>query len=300
MAFYPVVTDVVNPTAFSLKIVVFGRRLTTFVTGVLTRGFKLLRFDDVCNGYCPRVPQPGPVGQADRLSETAIAFAGAGRVATETGIAFAGEKWVYLVRFSAVLVTVVSTVAVQGRAVVMAVSYWPVSAVAVVSVVSMSPWCRASRAKQFALRAQNTPKSANLRSLGEFFAETRLERLCWANFFAPIGPVLVLDIARRTSGWLRWGFCSIRSWLAVYRRRVAALMMQFPPFGGGEAVVQGGVAPKSQTTSVKNAGEGCGGRGGLRFGGIDRCRGALFARHPPNMRLNLLLRTAQHVEASIA
>ena len=152
----------------------------------------------------------------------------------------------------------------------------------------------------FALRAQNTPKSAYLRSLGEFFAETRLERLCWANFFAPIGPVLVLDIARRTSGWLRWGFCSIRSWLAVYRRRVAALMMQFPPFGGGEAVVQGGVAPKSQTTSVKNAGEGCGGRGGLRFGGIDRCRGVLFARHPPNMPLNLLLRAAQHVEASIA
>ena len=96
------------------------------------------------------------------------------------------------------------------------------------------------------------------------------------------------------------GFCSIRSWLAVYLRRVAALMMQFPPFGGGEAVVQGGVAPESQTTSVKNAGEGCGGRGGLRFGGIDRCRGVLFARHPPNMPLSLLLRTAQHVEASIA
>ena len=169
MAFYPVVTNVVNPTALSLKIVVFGRRLTTFVTGVLTRGFKLLRFDDVCNGYCPRVPRPGPVGQADRLSETAIAFAGAGRVATETGIAFAGEKWVYLVRFSGVLVTVVSTVAVQGRAVVMAVSYWPISAVAVVLVVSMSPWCRASRAKKFALHAQNTPKSAFLRSLGEFF-----------------------------------------------------------------------------------------------------------------------------------
>ena len=155
-------------------------------------------------------------------------------------------------------------------------------------------------AKKFALHAQNTQKSEFLRLLGEFFAETRLERLFWANFFAPIGPVLVLDIARRTSGWLRWGFCSIRSWLAVYRRRVAALMMQFPPFGGGEAVVQGGVVPKSQTTSVKNAGEGCGGRGGLRFGGIDRCRGVLFARHPPNMPLNLLLRAAQHVEASIA
>ena len=84
-------------------------------------------------------------------------------------------------------------------------------------------------AKKFALHAQNTQKSEFLRLLGEFFAETRLERLCWANFFAPIGPVLVLDIARRTSGWLRWGFCSIRSWLAAYLRRVAALMMQFPP-----------------------------------------------------------------------
>ena len=29
----------------------------------------------------------------------------------------------------------------------------------------------------------------------------------------------------------RWGFCSIRSWLAEYLRRVAALMMQFPPIG---------------------------------------------------------------------
>ena len=27
----------------------------------------------------------------------------------------------------------------------------------------------------------------------------------------------------------QWGFCSIRSWLAACRRRVAALMMQFPP-----------------------------------------------------------------------
>ena len=146
-----------------------------------------------------------------------------------------------------------------------------------------------------------TPKNRSFYACWASFSRKRGWRGCAGRtFFAPIGPVLVLDIARRTSGWLRWGFCSIRSWLAVYRRRVAALMMQFPPFGGGEAVVQGGVAPKSQTTSVKNAGEGCGGRGGLRFGGIDRCRGALFARHPPNMRLNLLLRTAQHVEASIA
>ena len=106
-------------------------------------------------------------------------------------------------------------------------------------------------AKKFALHAQNTQKSEFLRLLGEFFAETRLERLCWANFFAPIGPVLVLDIARRTSGWLRWGFCSIRSWLAGYLRRVAALMMQFPPFGGGGAASRGGVAANLQTHWAK-------------------------------------------------
>ena len=55
-----VVTNVVNPTAFSLKIVVFGRRLTTFVTGVLARGFKLLRFDDVCNVVRPPALRPVP------------------------------------------------------------------------------------------------------------------------------------------------------------------------------------------------------------------------------------------------
>ena len=117
----------------------------------------------------PWVSRLGPADQAARLSENPVAFAGAGRASTETVIAFAGEKWAFLACFSVAVVTVVSTVAGQGRAVVMAVSYWPVSAVAVVLVVSMSPWCGTSRAKKFALRAQNTPNSAFLRSLGEFF-----------------------------------------------------------------------------------------------------------------------------------
>ena len=39
-------------------------------------------------------------------------------------------------------------------------------------------------AKKFALHAQNTPKLVFLRLLGEFFAQMRLERLCWASFFA--------------------------------------------------------------------------------------------------------------------
>ena len=37
------------------------------------------------------------------------------------------------------------------------------------------------------------------------------------------------------------------------RRRVAPLLVQFPPFTGGEVAVRGGVAPKVQTTSAKNA-----------------------------------------------
>ena len=55
--------------------------------------------------------------------ETAIAFACSYVPGVETAIAFAGEKRVFLVCFSVAVVTVVSTVAVQGRAVVMGVSY---------------------------------------------------------------------------------------------------------------------------------------------------------------------------------
>ena len=49
------------------------------------------------------------------------------------------------------------------------------------------------------------------------------------------------------------GFCSIRSLASACRRRVAPLLVQFPPFAGGEVAVRGGVAPKVQTTSAKNA-----------------------------------------------
>ena len=52
------------------------------------------------------------------------------------------------------------------------------------------------------------------------------------------------------------GFCTIRSLATACRRRVAPLMLQFPPFAGGEVAVQGGEAPKQQTTSAKNANNG--------------------------------------------
>ena len=54
-------------------------------------------------------------------------------------------KRVFLVRFSVAVVLSVSTVAVQGRAVVMVVSCWPVSVIAVVSSVSTSHVARPVR-----------------------------------------------------------------------------------------------------------------------------------------------------------
>ena len=132
----------------------------------------------------PRVPQPDPVGQLGRLSETAIAFAGAGRASTETDIAFAGAKWAFLVQFSGAEVMPVSRLPCWRRAVVLS--------------VSMSPCCCASCAKKFALRglmwvcARNSSpcalKTAKIRHFcacwESFFAEMQLEGLCWANSFA--------------------------------------------------------------------------------------------------------------------
>ena len=102
-----------------------------------------------------------------RLPETAIAFARSCSSGIETAIAFAGEKWAFLVQFA--------------RAEVMRVSVVPCWGCAVVMLVSTSPCCRASCAKKFALRglmvgvsakkfalhAQNTPKSAFYGVLGE-------------------------------------------------------------------------------------------------------------------------------------
>ena len=152
----------------------------------------------------PTAPQPGPVGQVARLSETAIAFAGtgrastetavafagAGRASTETGIAFAGENWVFLARFSLALVMVVSR--------------WPVSVVAEVSLVSPSlSQCvlcakkfalrglvEGVSAKKFALRAHNGPKLAFSGVLGELFRGWGVGGACRANYFAPASPPL--------------------------------------------------------------------------------------------------------------
>jgi len=103
----------------------------------------------------PKGSQPGAVGRVDRWFETVIAFARLYPCGIETAIAFAGAKWAFLVQFSGAEVMPVSAVPCWRRA--------------VVSLVSMSPRCRVVCAKKFALRAQNTPKSAFFRLLGELF-----------------------------------------------------------------------------------------------------------------------------------
>jgi len=117
------------------------------------------------------------------LSETAIAFARECLRGLETGIAFAGENWVFLARFSVALVLSVSMGVVQGRALVMLVSRRPVSVVVEVSLVSPSPpqcvLCAKKfalrglvvgvSAKKFAQRTKNDPKLVFSGVLGEVF-----------------------------------------------------------------------------------------------------------------------------------
>ena len=61
-----------------------------------------------------RAPRPGPVDQVARLSETPVAFARWFLCGIETDIAFAGEKWAFLVQFSGAEVMAVSTVPCRG------------------------------------------------------------------------------------------------------------------------------------------------------------------------------------------
>ena len=147
--FCPVVTNVVNPSAFSVKMLVFGLRLTTFVTEVLARRCESCWFDDVCNVGRPLVARPGSAAahgyRSLALSARWLAclkppsplLAGI-CVGLKPPSPLRVRNRCFLARFSGAEVMVVSMVAVQGRAVVLS--------------VSKSPRCRASCAKKFALR----------------------------------------------------------------------------------------------------------------------------------------------------
>ena len=104
-----------------------------------------------------------------RLSETPVAFAGAGRASTETVVAFAGEKWAFLACFSGAEVMPVSRLLCWGAS----------SGDGGFTVAACCALCAKKfalrglmvgvSAKKFALRAENTPKLVFLGLLGEFF-----------------------------------------------------------------------------------------------------------------------------------
>ena len=128
----------------------------------------------------------------------------------------------FLACFLVAEVLSVSSVAVQGCAVVMGVSCWPASAVAVVLLVSKPPCRCALCAKKFALRglmwgcarksspcvlkmAQNgrfmacwakffAVEHEGARCRANFFAEMPVEAPCWASLFAGQSPL-------ERSGW---------------------------------------------------------------------------------------------------
>ena len=105
------------------------------------------------------------------MRETGVAFAGAGRASDETDIAFAGEKKLFWARFSVAEVMVVSTVAVWGRALVMAVSTSPRHSCLCAKKFALLGLMVGVSAKKFAQRTKNGPKSAVYGVLGELFRE---------------------------------------------------------------------------------------------------------------------------------
>ena len=145
-----------------------------------------------CVGLKPGQAPQWPAGITNLSRETGVAFACAGSAPTETAIAFAGEKWAILVRFSV--------------AEVMLVSRWSAAAVAEVSLVSTSPrhssLCAKKfallgpmvgvSAKKFALRTRNAPKLAFCGVPGELFRGRACEGSVLGEVFrghAPEGTV---------------------------------------------------------------------------------------------------------------
>ena len=126
-------------------------------------------------------------------------------------------------------------------------------------------------AKKFALRAQIGPNSAFLRLLGEFFRGRAgggavLGEFCRGRaaggavpgeFFRAKRPCAGLGGDAAHFRLVAMGGFALHEALL---RRVAGVsnprVVQFPPIGGGAAASRGGVAPTSQTTSVKNADNG--------------------------------------------
>ena len=134
----------------------------------------------------PRVPRPGPVGQVARWCETLVAFACLCLCGFETIVAFAGEKWAFLVQFSGAKVMRVSQVPCCGCAVVLLVSMsrcFCVLCAVFVALLGLM-WVRARKSSPCVL---TMAKSWRLMARwASIFAEMRLKRLCRASLLCRV------------------------------------------------------------------------------------------------------------------
>ena len=132
----------------------------------------------------PRAPQPGPVDQVARLSETIVTFARLCVSGFETAIAFAGEKWAFLVQFSGAEVMAVSTVPCCGCAVVLLVSTSPCFCVLCAKYFALLGLIRV-RARKGSPRKPKMGKICCFQARwASIFAETPLEGSRRASIFA--------------------------------------------------------------------------------------------------------------------
>ena len=131
-----------------------------------------------------------PVDSVARWSETVVAFARWCLCGIETAIAFAGEKWAFLVQFA--------------RAEVMRVSVVPCWECAVVLVVSTSPCCRVSCATFVALLVLVCMRARNSSPSVLTMAKNWRLKARWASYFAdrppeaPYGRAFSRASSRRT------------------------------------------------------------------------------------------------------
>ena len=123
------------------------------------------------------------------MSKTAIAFARLYLCGVETAIAFAGEKWAFLVQFSAALVLLVSMVAVQGRAVVMVVSSPPRHSCPCTKKFALPGLMVGVSENKFALHAHIGPKLVFSGVLGEVFCGNAGEGAPLGEFFRDLADV---------------------------------------------------------------------------------------------------------------
>ena len=139
--------------------------------------------------FCVALALPLPVGVGNLSRETAIAFVRSYVSGVETAIAFAGEKWAFLVQLSGAEVLSVSTVAVQGRAVVLSVSFGPQLSVGFgVCGGRARAWCGGGCrcATDFALLGPVRTRARLISPSARKMAHNGRSQACWANFVAEI------------------------------------------------------------------------------------------------------------------